>query len=1159
MSTAPIVIASQPTDDNINLPTATGDNTTLYILQFDAGFGQDTVRFNSGSGGTAPSQVIQFGAGIKPDDVELVRLPDKSFTTNVRFPTTYTESYWQLRIKHTADVITVSGVGSVHDTLNGLTQVSFADGTVWSADKILADLGSPAHSFSDVYGTSGNDLIRGDGLNRFIFGGAGDDTLVSSAGDEVFKLTSGRDVVRIEAGNGHDVIQQVGNVAAGDALTIELGAGIDPTQLRVLEASGFSATLGLPGGNTLGFSGIDFRPNRLPVSLRFADGTVWGQDQLFKRIYQSSTSDADYILGSAASEVLAAGQGDDTILVQGGVDTVSGGAGDDTIYQYSDMAWIEGGAGNDTITVVAGLDTPAGAGRFQYGQAFGQDVLDANFGLDQTIVEFKDGIRLQDMVFVRTGNSLVAQVAATGDSLLLKDIFNKSVSVNNTQGAGLVFADGKTLTLAQIIAQQGYTLQPFLSGGTLNGTANADTLKGSTGADSWVDSPGSDTYITSTLQSFDTLDLAGGSASDRDVVLVRGNVNLSDVRVRHGQLSSDIDVSIGNVSGLYVRSIAPGALADRLTLVFDNGTRWNLAELRRQSDAGTSKNDYVQSAPGTRNVYQLALGTGQDAVSEFQSSAATLATNDLVQVSSKDVTFQPGSDVLSGYDDFVIGLRDSLDSIHISGPAGILGSSAPVVQFADGSTLSGLDIAARLSGSQNASTVPLNLTGTFRDDTLRGGAANDRIEAGQGNDVINLRDGGIDTLDAWRGDGNDTVLGDLDVLKLHGVTLADLQAQSLTKLLVNEKGRAVYSVQADSIASVVLDDGKAFNMADLLALYFKGTDQADNITGTAGDDSITGKQGADSLYGGTGNDTLSTLGSNADLWGEAGDDTLILGQVGVPSGGSNGRLHGGSGKDTFVLGSQCTSVLIEDDIDDQGGDVIVLDQSSKNISFELNSSTGSLYVNNRDNGFLNYLFVRDFFSYQTGQLSVGTLKLNDGVSLDLKAVYQSLLPKTLTGTAGKDNLKGGDGSDTLSGLSGNDTLAGGRGNDSLIGGKGNDTYLYNRGDGQDVIVDTDSTLFNSDLLKIGGATSKQLWLYQANNDLEISIIGTPDVVTVQNWFAGSRNQVEKITAADGKSLSASKVNALVNAMSSFFLPPDATSIPANTPAAITKLVASSWV
>jgi hypothetical protein len=105
-----------------------------------------------------------------------------------------------------------------------------------------------------------------------------------------------------------------------------------------------------------------------------------------------------------------------------------------------------------------------------------------------------------------------------------------------------------------------------------------------------------------------------------------------------------------------------------------------------------------------------------------------------------------------------------------------------------------------------------------------------------------------------------------------------------------------------------------------------------------------------------------------------------------------------------------------------------------------------------------------------------------------------------------------------------------------------------------VIVDTDS-----DLLKLGGATSRQLWLTRSGKDLSIQILGSKDTVTVQNWFAGSANQVEKITASDGKSLSASKVQALVNAMASFTPPADAASLPTNTPAAVTKLVASSWV
>jgi len=139
-------------------------------------------------------------------------------------------------------------------------------------------------------------------------------------------------------------------------------------------------------------------------------------------------------------------------------------------------------------------------------------------------------------------------------------------------------------------------------------------------------------------------------------------------------------------------------------------------------------------------------------------------------------------------------------------------------------------------------------------------------------------------------------------------------------------------------------------------------------------------------------------------------------------------------------------------------------------------------------------------------------------------------------------------------------LQGGAGNDTLVGATGNDTYLFAKGDGQDRIIDTDGTLFNADVLKISGVATNQLWFKRTGNDLEIDLLGTQDKVFVQSWFKGSANQVEKITAADsGKSLSVSKVNSLVSAMASFQIDPSASStLPSNTPASISKLVASSW-
>lgn len=61
----------------------------------------------------------------------------------------------------------------------------------------------------------------------------------------------------------------------------------------------------------------------------------------------------------------------------------------------------------------------------------------------------------------------------------------------------------------------------------------------------------------------------------------------------------------------------------------------------------------------------------------------------------------------------------------------------------------------------------------------------------------------------------------------------------------------------------------------------------------------------------------------------------------------------------------------------------------------------------------------------------------------------------LYGGGGNDVLDGGSGVDYLEGDDGNDTLIGGQGSDSLYGGTGNDTYIFNKGDGEDYIMDID--------------------------------------------------------------------------------------------------------
>jgi len=361
---------------------------------------------------------------------------------------------------------------------------------------------------------------------------------------------------------------------------------------------------------------------------------------------------------------------------------------------------------------------------------------------------------------------------------------------------------------------------------------------------------------------------------------------------------------------------------------------------------------------------------------------------------------------------------------------------------------------------------------------------------------------------------------------------------------VNERTSVYFASTGETFALADLPGPKV--TGDVMYLETAQWGFETELVGGAGNDSLsTSYAGGRSIIGGAGNDTLRSLDGSDTLLGGADKDVLW-------GGAGNDVLQGDAGADAYVIlrGDGNDTIRADDqDVIDLTRTNVLRSQVSIGKLGETAANAVVLTITN-PNGVADTLTLEN--AGQWGGLQV---LFADGSNL----AGSSILAAATSGTAKADKLNGTDGNDTLNGLAGNDTLAGGKGKDSLIGGKGNDTYLFNRGDGQDTIVDTDSTLFNSDLLKLGGATSKQLWLTKTGKDLGIQILGTQDKVTVQNWFAGSSNQVEKITASDGKSLSASKVQALVNAMASFTPPADAASLPANTPAAVTKLIASSWV
>ena len=123
----------------------------------------------------------------------------------------------------------------------------------------------------------------------------------------------------------------------------------------------------------------------------------------------------------------------------------------------------------------------------------------------------------------------------------------------------------------------------------------------------------------------------------------------------------------------------------------------------------------------------------------------------------------------------------------------------------------------------------------------------------------------------------------------------------------------------------------------------------------------------------------------------------------------------------------------------------------------------------------------------------------------------------------------------MTGGSGADQFMGGSGNDTMTGGSGNDVYTFIRGDDQDTIIDTDPFPMNQDRTVFGETINPlDLVISRQANDLRLTIHGSSDQITVQNWFASqSASQIETIQAGNGKTLLNTQVDQLIQAMATF--------------------------
>ncbi len=252
------------------------------------------------------------------------------------------------------------------------------------------------------YGNDGNDTLQSAG-NSSLDGGAGNDNL--SGGPSLFGGT-GDDTLSGNAGDdmldGGDGIDRVSYTGISTAVTVDLQLG--------------SASCSEIGHDTL-------------VSIEIVAGGQ-GNDTL------SGSAGNDSLYGGAGNDILTGLAGNDYLDGEAGNDSLSGGAGNDTLSGGADADTLLGGAGSDTYLVdtagdVVSEQTPPGT------DDGGTDTVISS--ITYTLPTFVENLTLTGGGLTGTGNGLANILTAQGSGDALYGLAGNDTLV---AGTGYTLLDG---------------------------------------------------------------------------------------------------------------------------------------------------------------------------------------------------------------------------------------------------------------------------------------------------------------------------------------------------------------------------------------------------------------------------------------------------------------------------------------------------------------------------------------------------------------------------------------------------------------------------------------------------------------------------------------------------------------------------------------------
>jgi Ca2+-binding RTX toxin-like protein len=934
-----------------------------------------------------------------------------------------------------------------------------------------------------------------------IDGGAGNDAITGSVGNDI-----------IVGGGGTD------NLIGGDGDDTFLVSGTDVGYDRFEGGAGYDVLQGSAGDDT-------FRMYNFSGTATVEKVDSGGGDDIIAGTGSSDTLDF------SGTELV------DIVLIDGGAgnDAITGSAGNDNIAGGSGTDNLIGGDGDDTF-LVSGTD--AGYDRFEGGA--GYDVLQGSGGDDTFRMYNFSGTATVERIDGNGGNDVIA---GTGSS--------DTLDFSATELIGIAMIDGGA------------------GNDAITGSAGNDVIVGGTGSDNLIGSDGDDTFLISgTDAGYDRFE--GGAGFD----VLQGSAGDDTFRMYNFSLAATaerIDGNGGNdvIAGTGSSDTLDFSATELIGIAMIDGGAGN------DAITGSAGNDVIVGGSGTDN---LIGGDGDDAFlisgtdagyDRFEGGAG----DDVLRGSAADDTFRMynfsgtatveridgngGNDVIAG-----TGSSDTLDfsATELAGIAMIDG------------------------GSGNDA-----ITGSAGSDIIVGGSGTDNLSGGDGDDafLISGTDAGYDRFEG--GAGFDVLQGSTgdDTFRMYNfsltATVEKIDGNGGNDVIAGTGSSDTLNFSATELVGIAMIDGGAGN---------------DVIVGSAANDVIVGGTGSDNLIGSDGDDTFLISGADAGydrfdggagydvIQGSTGDDVIRMYSFRlaatvekIDGGGGNDILAGTGSSDTLDFSAtELVGIALIDGgagndaiTGSSGNDIIVGGIGSDNLrggdgdDTFLISGTDAGY--DRFDGGAGYDVLRgsagdDTFRMYTYNGTATVEKIDGGGGNDVIAGTGSSDTLNLADTelAGIAMIDGGAGNDAITGSSGNDLIVGGTGTDRLTGGQGNDTYRIGLGDGADTVVEDDATAGNTDMAEfLAGISADQIWLRHLGNNLEASIIGTADKLTVENWYLGEQYHVEQFRTADGKLLLDSQVENLVQAMA-VFAPPAAgqTTLPPVYQDSLAPLIAANW-